>query len=340
MTRKRVTVGAYYFDGWAGCNRHSGDPAEPWAADAPIQLTRRLAEEFADREPLWGWRDDSMSVMKRQIDTAADGGIDFFAFCWYWHEDSGPIDVDAIRGDPKHTGIDLFMEAPNNGRMRFCLMLANHQGFEIKGAEAWRQGTEFWVPYFRHPRYMTVGGRPLLIVFNAPGGDAEGFACIQEAARRAGLQGVAIAGCYSAPPEMGYTLRTHYNVIPGYTAGSKPHPYSELVARQESEWAGTPGQPYMPCTIVGWDKRPWERAGSTEGGAWYFPDATPEAFGAHVRRAVAWIDRHPESTPAERIIMVYAWNEYGEGGYLAPTRGDPEARSLKALEKAVESSRP
>ena len=39
------------------------------------------------REPVWGWRDDRLEIMERQIDLAADNGIAFFAFCWYWATD-------------------------------------------------------------------------------------------------------------------------------------------------------------------------------------------------------------------------------------------------------------
>ncbi len=35
-------------------------------------------------------------------------------------------------------------------------------------------------------------------------------------------------------------------------------------------------------------------------------------------------------------MLVYAWNEFGEGGYIATTKGDPEGKDLKALKDVVE----
>ena len=89
---KVISVGAYYFDGWAGLSSKASDPNEPWAKNAPSHLTRRMVEEFPMREPVWGWRDDSLSIMERQIDLAADNGVKFFLFCWYWLDDNGSID--------------------------------------------------------------------------------------------------------------------------------------------------------------------------------------------------------------------------------------------------------
>jgi hypothetical protein len=55
----------------------------------------------------------------------------------------------------------------------------------------------------------------------------------------------------------------------------------------------------------------------------------------HLRDAMAWMDKHPEQTTAERIVLIYAWNELGEGGYMVPTKGDPEGDYLKALRSVV-----
>ena len=43
------------------------------------------------------------------------------------------------------------------------------------------------------------------------------------------------------------------------------------------------------------------------------------------------MDQHPKETTAERIVLIYAWNEFGEGGYIAPTKGDPQGSYLSAL---------
>lgn len=332
----QMAVGAYYFDGWAGRNQLAEDPKEPWARNSPMQLTRRMIEEFPQREPVWGWRDDSLAIMERQIDLAADHGLAFFAFCWYWHDNGRAINEQAVEEDPLNTGLELFLKARNNHRLKFCLLVANHQGFEIKGTEQWKQAADFWMRYLKHPQYVTVGGKPLVIIFNPGGGDKGGFAYLQEAAQKAGLPGVATAGCGTGALEMGYTHRAHYNVISGYTGGSEQHKYTELVAANRAAWGGSREQPYMPVVTAGWDKRPWEGpTGLKQEAGWYYPDRTPEQFAGFLRDAMAWMDKHPEQTTAERIVLVYAWNEFGEGGYIAPTKGDPDGEYLKALRSVV-----
>ena len=338
-----MIVGAYYFDGWSGRNELADDPSQPWAKNAPTHLTRRMIEEFPEREPIWGWRDDSLAIMERQIDLAADHGVAFFAFCWYWHDSGQAINKKAIQEDCKHTGLELFLKARNNHRLKFCLLVANHTGFEIKGTEAWKQAADFWMPYLKHPQHLTVGGKPLVIIYGSRDGDKPGFAYMQEAARKAGLPGVAIAACgddcVSRTTAMGYTHTTHYNITLGYTGGSEAHKYTELVQAHTQAWHGwhgCPEQPFIPELSAGWDKRPWEGlAGLNQKPGWYFPDRTPEQFADFLRQAITWMDTHPEQTTTERIVLIYAWNEFGEGGYIAPTKGDPEGKYLKALRSVL-----
>jgi len=296
-----------------------------------------MIEEFPEREPVWGWRDDSMEIMERQISLAADHGLGFFSFCWYWHDNAQAINKKGIKEDPKHTSLDLFVKAKNNHRMKFCLLVANHQGFEIKGAENWKAAVDAWLPYLKHQQYLTVGGKPLIIVFSYAGVDKEGLAAMQDTARKAGLPGLAIAGCGGGSPNMGFTHRTHYVVAPGGAAGSAEHKYAELVAANQEQWKGTPEQPYIPIVTAGWDKRPWEgpRGLYNQPAGWYYPDRTPEQFADFLRAAIRWMDKHPEQTTAERLVLIYAWNEFGEGGYIAPTKGDPEGKYLKALKAAI-----
>jgi len=334
--KPRATVGAYYFDGWAGTSdRWRDDPA--WAAlHPPTHLTRRLIEDFADREPIWGWRDDTLEIMERQIDLAADHGIAFFAFCWYWNRDPKKLDE-----DPKHSGLTLFLKAKNNHRLKFCLLVANHQGFLFQGADDWAQAAEKWLPYFKHPQHITVDGKPLVIIFNRGNADKQGFAQVQATARKAGLPGVAVAACGGGDAKLGFTHATHYNIVPGYSGGSEARKFEELVHAHQRAWRGSRQQPYMPTLSVGWDKRPWEgERGLGQKLGWYFTDRTPAQLATALESAIEWMDRHPDETTAERIVLLYAWNEFGEGGYLAPTKGDPDGAYLKAVKQVVHGTRP
>ena len=337
--KPRMKLGAYYFAGWAGKNAlDDGKPEHTWAKGMPTHFTKRLATEFAGRTPVWGWRDDTPELMERQIDLAADHGVSFFSFCWYWADNKKPINVAAIEKDSKHVPMRMFMQAKNNNRMEFCLLVANHAGHEIVGPAAWKQAADYWMTLFKHPRYLRVEGKPLLVIFSPHGSNAEGLAYLQEAARKAGFPGVAVACCGNGKPEDGYSLRTRYNVVPGYGKPSEKHFYPELVEAHVKAWGGTPEQRCIPVATVGWDRRPWEAPDGLGKGveaSWYFEGRTPEAFGGFLEQMVRWIDGHPEQATKERLALVYAWNEIGEGGWLVPCRDDPGGAYLKALRGVV-----
>ena len=84
ISQDKVQIGVYYFDGWAGKRKTN----EEWAINAPTNLSHKLMKQFPEREPIWGWRDDDIQIMEKQIDLASENGIDFFIFCWYYSPDN------------------------------------------------------------------------------------------------------------------------------------------------------------------------------------------------------------------------------------------------------------
>ena len=141
--KPKAMVGAYYFDGWSGQTNH---------------VTKLLETKYADRKPLWGWKDDTVEIMQKQIDYCADHGIAFCAFDWYYPE--GMNKTTAL-----NNALDLYLKAPNCQRLKFCLLVANHKGFRI-GPKDWDACCERWIELFRKPTHLRVGDQPLLIIFS------------------------------------------------------------------------------------------------------------------------------------------------------------------------------
>lgn len=340
-----MKLGAYYFAGWAGkCPYDDGTPEHAWAKGMPTHYTHKLATEFAGRTPIWGWRDDSMEIMERQIDLASENGVSYFSFCWYWADNKGPINIPAIEKDSKHQPMQMFMKARNNKKMDFCLLVANHGGFEIIGKDAWKQAADYWITLFKHPSYLKIDGKPLLVIFAPSGSNAEGLAYLQEAAKKEGFPGVAVACCGNGKAEDGFSIKTFYNITPEGTWAKKvseQHPYKEIVDADIKAWKGKPEQPLIPLSTVGWDRRPWE-GGNGEGFGrngvevtWWFDKAKPEEFGYLLKQMVQWMDKNPEQATKDRLALVYAWNEIGEGGWLVPCKDDPEGAYLREIRKVV-----
>lgn len=52
-------------------------------------------------------------------------------------------------------------------------------------------------------------------------------------------------------------------------------------------------------------------------------------------RLADWMEEHPEQVTKDRLALIYAWNEIGEGGWLVPCKDDPKGSYLKAIRDIV-----
>ncbi|MBL7969499.1 MAG: glycoside hydrolase family 99-like domain-containing protein [Prolixibacteraceae bacterium] len=343
--KQAIKLGAYYFAGWAGkCPYDDGTPENAWAKGMPTHFTKKLATEFAGRTPVWGWRDDTQELMERQIKLASDNGISYFSFCWYWRNNKGPINAEAIESDSKHLPMNLFMKARNNKLMEYCLLIANHAGAEIVGTEAWKQAADYWIKnYFSHPRYLKSAGKPVVMIFLPRGADKEGLAYLQEAAHKAGFPGVMVAACGNGTLAEGFQAQTLYNTKPKEGLNLEDvHPFKLLADWNISVWEKRVdnGMPYIPVATQGWDRRPWEAKNGEGFGkgvdiSVHFDRGTPAELEAYFRKLVEWMKANPGLVTKDKLALVYAWNEIGEGGWLVPCQDDPKGEFLKAIRSAV-----
>ena len=347
-----ATVGAYYFEGWYN------DADKPNAVGA--FANEELRTLYPERQPTFGggiWRDDSVSAMETQIDLAADHGVQFFTFDWYWYGTEA-----ATLNDGINSGLKNFLLASNRNRMKFNINVCNVTPTAISAAQ-WNAAADMLMPYLSEPDYLRVDDKPLLQIFDPTDANIP-YNYIQSKATQAGLPGVSLAGDNRGATDK-FSHVELYNAIPGWGAGETAMPYKNLTyytdgirPRPGETWADpgiwniqsgglVPGQQsFIPTVMAGFDARPWGTPPS-----WYFNNPTymvdgqnwgrtPEAFGDHLQAAIDWIDAHPDKATAEKIIMIYAWNEYGEGGYIAPTLGDPDGLYLDAVASVVGVAEP
>jgi len=329
-----LKVGAYYFDGWSGHN-------DKWA------LTSRLKSEFSKREPIWGWHDNSFKIMETQIEYAADNGLSFFSFCWYYPEEHK-------KKTPLNNALDLFLGAKNTNRMQFALMVANHKGFII-GPKDWDIVSNRWIKLFRERNYLKVDGHPILIFFSgeellkAFGGAKKTRLALQSLkseALAAKIEVPLIGVCATPGPEngwddllsfknAGFDFLTGYNYHEYGVGKEKKQDFHQLEIVHEQIWNSFAEKdilPYIPVVTTGWDMRPWEKTEIPQ--SYYYQNRTPENVATFVQNAINWTENHPKQSLNDRLVILYAWNEIGEGGYLTPTKSEGD-KILKALNKVV-----
>jgi len=116
--------------------------------------------------------------------------------------------------------------------------------------------------------------------------------------------------------------------------------FAELAGQAEDLWNTYTGTGYriVPFLTSGWDNRPRHGVGVPWDTSSYQPywtqQATPDDIVDHIGNARTWIDNNPDKAPA-RALIIYAWNEHDEGGWLCPTLGkdgladDSRTKALK-----------
>jgi hypothetical protein len=317
-------IGAYYFSGWSHGQNDNLSPL--------------LTGPMSASEPLIGWYDDSQVAVDQSIGQAADAGIDFFAFDWYDTARS-PYPTDATLNE----ALDFYLTSPQRHRLKFCLNFIDFAPFMPTAAD-WPALVDTWVTrYFSQPDYERVNGKPLFIVFSPElmrtifgGSDGVRAALntLRSRAIAAGLPGVTVAVAATVAPFFnpasvaelnaeGYDVATGYNYHgSGAEQYGVPVPYERLIEENVAMWdrvATHVDAPYIPVITSGWDQRFSEREQQT---AIIYDGRTPSKFACYAVLARHWVDTHPAQTVQEHIVLIYAWNEIGEGGSIIPDHRD------------------
>ena len=282
-------------------------------------------------------------VREAQADLARNAGITGFCYWHYWFAGKRllerPFDEVVASGSPDFP---------------FCVAWANQSWSGIwhgapdrilmeqtyPGPEDDRAHFESLLPALRDERYVRIGGRPLLFVYQ-PGDlpdPARFVETWQAMAVDAGLGGLYLVAClgessYRSQVADGFdagvlfrypftrttTVKVRDRLMArGLARGPKRFPYPDVLADPPADFTG----PIIPAVYPNWDNTP--RSGR---GGLVATGSTPGRFGAHVRRGLERASALPDG---EQLLVIKAWNEWAEGNYLEPDREVGAAR-LDAL---------
>ncbi len=345
----RPLVGVNYFGGWDE-GPHSRWKSPSWRPDRPDW--RPL---FPDRVPLLGSVTDQATT-DREIDAAADHGVDFFSILWYLpgRESKPP--------SPADTAMHLFLASPQAHRLRFMIEYCNHAGLSAATDEEWAACVAAWTEAMKHPSALRVGGRLVFKIHStgeflaANGGDVERckkqLAALRNAVADAGLGEMIIGGGTMSRSGIGpkhpavqlFDFTATYMTVPKTQAevtaeaADADLPFSQLAAeaRFGRQFHAKDPVPWMPYLAVGWNPRPWTHKRAAQQHRTFFAFPSREQWTAELESMKDDFERYPSlglplpNGGTQKAFTIYAWNEFGEGGFLAPTAAD-KAMKLEAI---------
>jgi lipopolysaccharide biosynthesis protein len=272
------------------------------------------------------------AVLEQQVALAKKYGIEGFCFHFYWFAGKRllerPLDTFLGRRD-----LDL----------RFCLCWANEnwtrrwdgQEKEVLIAQEHSPDDDVHVMtemcrYICDPRYLTVGGRPVVIVYRVdllpkPKETAERWRrVVRELLQKDVFLVCAMTfGNTSHPAKFGFDasvqfpphciepkeITSHVTLWNAEFSGSI-YDYEDLAPAVGSQLYSF-SFPVFPTVFPGWDNTP--RRGSS---GYVFAGSNPDSYATWLSEAALFASDAPVN--GNSIVFINSWNEWAEGAFLEP----------------------
>jgi hypothetical protein len=319
--RPRSIVGAIRWDAWHG---DAEGPASPGMA-----VERSLGpKHWHYRLPFYAKvvgenkveaRANTQAIMDQEITYASNAQLDYWAFLTYNPKSSMSI------------GMQLYLSSPLKAKVKFCVIC--HHIRETP------EEIERLVGYMKDPQYVRVlGDRSLVYVFQCDAQKAF-FDALTKAVEAAGLKRPYLVNMGNTKAGIGFDAVSSY------------------VGTDRNAWntSKNKGVKVIPSISTGGDRSPrvenpvpWEGGGAGKPvvvGPLDPPEKTAANIAGRVASALEWNRANPNAGEANAVI-IYAWNEFDEGGWLCPTlsegtgRLDAIHRVLTAAEKQAVQPKP
>lgn len=314
-----------------------------------MTMQKRNPGHYWDRKPLWGYINEAdPAVMSMEIDQATKHGVNVFIFDWYWYDgrpfmettlDNGFLKADNVNKMKfylmwaNHDVVNTWDTRLNRIKEDNVIWTGKVDREEFE--KICKRNIE---KYFKHPQYYKIDGKPVFMIYDIPqliaglGGideAADALKWFKEETKRSGFPGLELQitmwsinlnysgfdGGKTTNPEnsfvkkLGFTSATHYQFA-HFTNVNED--YNVIMDAVEKEWDRIDANfefTYYPHISVGWDNSPRTTVSAI------VKNNTPENFEKALRKAKAFVDRHPKQVP---LITVNSWNEWTETSYLMP----------------------
>jgi hypothetical protein len=293
----------------------------------------------------------NQTILDQEIEFAKQGGLDYWAFLLY---------------DPQSSmsqGLSLYLSSKKRDDINFCAIASPDNFCDDIGSG---NGNSRLLKLIKEQGYQKVmNNRPIIYIFRPEDEWIEKVGGTQKARQLIDSFRMKSIRTNCGDP---YLVVMHFNIehakkmadilgaeaISDYAiwgnGGLNGSPYSELTASTRNAWikSEATGAQVVPLVMTGWDRRPrierpvpWETGWQKpyDGMEKYFALPTPEELAEHLKEAIMWTKERKQVCPAKAVI-IYAWNEHDEGGWLCPTiseNNDVDDSRLKALKKVLES---
>lgn len=307
-----------YPDWWAGVRDYSGDdpsvPQTKYARNWPHT-------DFSYLEPSIGFYDDSKTAtLEKQITQATGAGLDYWAFYWYWN---GTKDQEIY-----DTAMHTFLRASNAAEMDFSLQVcaANYDPtLEIPASQFGDATTKMVDAYLKQPNYLRANnGQPVVWLCDTRGlgsGDAADVSSFVSMLRSKTQAALGVQPLVLVNQDLGITpssIGADGDYSAADYAASLTNSYADYVNGQRARYAAAP-QIYVRGIMSRFDERPrypWAIPQLKD--VLWAPDWSFSLYTKAVDNARADIQQSTRISPVDNFLLVYAWNEWDEGGIIEP----------------------
>ncbi len=350
-----VKVGAIRWDAWTGELSFHGEtmdvslsPEEfhyrlPWSGSIldepePTKIIREDARDnpyfayssqFPKNNPLTPLATKSVTtagntqeIIDKEIRFAKASGLDYWAILWY---DVGDDSVLTLQRD-------LYLASMQRHGMEWCHILGG--GFAVAasggGAETDAMFNTLLDQLEMDNYTVTLDGRPVVYVFEPEPWMTNGFDRFLTRAAARGLDPYIVGMVFDTTTA---TIENRLNsiyaeAVSSYcTGGSNGITFERNTRNERFKWDSFKETDFdvIPSITTGWDKRPrhiyanpWEYPHAASFATQWMEQGTPEEIADHMGDGMDFVEFNG-SDYSFRSVIVYAWNENDEGGWINPT---------------------
>jgi len=348
-----VLVGAIRWDAWyrpIGTEKHDGPVAAVEKSLSPGKYHFRapfFSKELSDSTiQVIGY---DQTIMGKEIEFAHHAGLDYWAFLLY------------DENNQMSEGLKIFLAHKDRMKVNFCAIVEPKRFIRNSSVEKKRI-----LNLLNEPNYQKVMSERPLIYFFRPdekmisecGGEEAMkilFNGVRDAVVKAGhgnpyfvIMKADIKGAKKMMDLMSADAVSEYAFQDDHDKTKIT--YNDLCSEVKDWWAKqkNAGLKSIPLIMSGWNRWPridhpvpWEKNWQIRPGLEITKNyelPTPTELAEHISDGIKWVSENRELCPAQSVL-VYAWNEHDEGGWLCPTfvkDGKIDNSRLESIKKVLD----